>query len=388
MKIVIFEGTFKTTVFINRLLVSLSKENYVFVFGFNENQQKKLENIKYIGLGSNNSKFKFVLRSIQLRGLNIKKQLVLLFDLLLKRKENIVQLNVQLAIDKINPDIIHFQWTSMLKYLSDLTLPSKTKTIFSQRGYQINILPFLDNEHMGFLKKIYKKIDGFHSVSNDIKSTSRLIFNSPNKVDHVIYSGINKQKIISKTNNNFDNEIKIISVGRDHWKKGYRTAINAMIRLKSKNIRFHYTIIGISVNEELLYLIKEFDLSKNITFLSNVTQSKVYQMMYESDLFLLPSLSEGIANVCIEAMFCKLPVISSNCSGMPELITDYKTGFLVPTRDYLAIANKIEEILKMDSDLLKQIVDKAYEKVIFQHNEQCMSKNMINLYKKVLSFQK
>ena len=141
-------------------------------------------------------------------------------------------------------------------------------------------------------------------------------------------------------------------------------------------------------NEELLYLIKEFNLSKNITFISNISQSKVYQMMYNSDLFLLPSLSEGIANVCIEAMFCKLPVISTNCSGMPELITDYKTGFLVPTRDSLAIASKIEEILKIDSDLIKQIVDKAYEKVIFQHNEERMSKNMINLYREVLSLQK
>jgi colanic acid/amylovoran biosynthesis glycosyltransferase len=387
MKIVIFEGTFKTTVFINRLLVSLSKHNQVFVFGFNENQQKKLENIKYIGLGSNNSKLNFVLRSIQLRKMNLIKQLILFFNLLLKRKESIVKLNIQLAIDRIQPDIVHFQWTSMLKHLSDLTLPSKTKTIFSQRGYQINILPFLNNDHLYFLKKIFKKIDGFHSVSNDMKFTSKLIFNTSNKIDHVIYSGINRLNIFPKTNNNFDNEIKIISVGRNNWKKGYRTAINAMINLKSKNIRFHYTIIGVSANEELLYLIKEFNLSKNITFLSNVSQSKVYQIMYESDLFLLSSLSEGIANVCIEAMFCKLPVISTNCSGMPELITDYKTGFLVPTRDYLAISNKIEEILKIDSEIIKQIVNRAYEKVIFQHNEQNMSKNMINLYKKVLSFQ-
>ena len=388
MKIVIFEGTFKTTVFINRLLISLSKNNQVFVFGFNENQKKKLKNIKYIGLGSNNSKLKFVLRSIQLRKLNIIKQLILLFNLLLKRKKSILKLNVQIAIDRIKPDIVHFQWTSMLKYLSELTLPSKTKTIFSQRGYQINILPFLNNEHMSFLKKIYKKIDGFHSVSNDIKLTSNIIFNSSNKIDHVIYSGINKLNIFAKTNNNFNNEIKIISVGRDHWKKGYRTAINAMIKLKSKNVRFHYTIVGVEANEELLFLIKEFNLSKNITFISNISQSKVYQMMYNSDLFLLPSLSEGIANVCIEAMFCKLPVISTNCSGMSELITDYKTGFLVPTRDSLAIASKIEEILKIDSDLIKQIVDKAYEKVIFQHNEERMSKNMINLYREVLSLQK
>lgn len=388
MKIVIFEGTFKATVFINRLLVSLSKHNQVFVFGFNENQQKKLENIKYIGLGSNNSKLKFVLRSIQLRRLNIIKQLILLFNLLLKRKDSIVKLNIQIAIDKIHPDIIHFQWTSMLKYLSNLTLSSKTKTIFSQRGYQVNILPFLDKEHMAFLKNTYKKIDGFHSVSNDIKFTSNLIFNYPNKIDDVIYSGINKLNILPKANNNFIDEIKIISIGRDHWKKGYRTAVNAMINLKSKNIRFHYTIVGVTSNEELLYLIEEFNLNENITLISNISQSEVYQMMHESDLFLLPSLSEGIANVCIEAMFCKLPVISTNCSGMSELIIDYETGFLVPTRDHLAIANKIEEILNIDSILIKKIVNNAYEKVIFQHNEQSMSEKMINLYKKVLNTQK
>ena len=87
-----------------------------------------------------------------------------------------------------------------------------------------------------------------------------------------------------------------------------------------------------SKDEELLFLVSELGLQKRSTFSPRVTQEEVYNQMLEADLFILPSVEEGIANVCIEAMFCKLLVLSTNCGGMSELIEDGITGFLVPTK--------------------------------------------------------
>ena len=55
MKIIIFDGSFKTTTFINRLIEGLANEHEVFVLGFNENTKIKIAGVHYIGLGSNTS---------------------------------------------------------------------------------------------------------------------------------------------------------------------------------------------------------------------------------------------------------------------------------------------------------------------------------------------
>ena len=65
MKIIIFDGSFNPTTFINRLIKGLSINHEVFVFGFDENIQNKISGIKYIGLGTNNSRFFFLVRSFQ-----------------------------------------------------------------------------------------------------------------------------------------------------------------------------------------------------------------------------------------------------------------------------------------------------------------------------------
>ena len=72
IKIIIFDGTFKTTTFINRLALGLSESHDVYIIGFNENLTHKLQNVSYVSLGSNNSKFRFLKTSIGLIGFGIK----------------------------------------------------------------------------------------------------------------------------------------------------------------------------------------------------------------------------------------------------------------------------------------------------------------------------
>jgi colanic acid/amylovoran biosynthesis glycosyltransferase len=383
MKIVIFDGTFKTTTFINRLIKGLCLNHEVFVLGFNESVKSKITGVHYVGLGSNTSKLTFILRSVMLRGFNFIKQFKLVIQLLKGLKREISQDNFQLAIDAIQPDIIHFQWVSVLSYFKYLQLPTHTKTILSQRGFHINVRPFINIDNMLFLKDAFQKLDGFHSVSKAIQKKSNEIYASPLKIDHVVYSGFDIDSIRFKNTWNTNKKIQILSIGRDHWKKDYRSAILAMSILKEKKIPFHYTIVGVKNSEELLFLVNDLHLKDNISFLDSISQGKVYEKMLDSDLFLLPSVEEGIANACIEAMLSKLPVLSTDCGGMPELIEDNKTGFMVPTRSPEAIVDKIELFSKLKKGTISQLVNTAYEKVKIQHNIEKMVSDMISLYKKV-----
>jgi len=383
MKIVIFDGTFKTTTFINRLIERLANEHEVFVLGFNETIKSKIIGVHYVGLGPNTSKLIFIFRSAKLRAFNFIKQFKLFLQLLKGLKSEISQDNFQIAINKIQPDILHFQWVSLLVYLEFLKLPKHTKTILSQRGYHINVRPFINQDNKVFLNDIFSKLDGFHSVSKAIQNKSNEIYASPQKIDHVVYSGFDIDSFRFKKTWNTNKKKHILSIGRDHWIKDYRSAILAMSILKEKQISFHYTIVGVHNPEELLFLVNDMNLKDSITFLNSIPQEEVYQKMLESDLFLLPSVEEGIANVCVEAMLSKLPPLSTDCGGMSELIVDSETGFLVPTRNPKALADKISIFSKLQEIDILQLVNAAYIKATTQHTSKQMVDGMISLYKKV-----
>jgi len=385
MKIVIFDGTFKTTTFINRLIEGLANEHKVFVLGFNENTKIKIAGVHYIGLGSNTSIIKFIIRSLQLRGFNIVLQCKFFLQLFNKEKNAIRSENIQMAINTIQPEIIHFQWVSVLSYLKNLKLPKHTKTILSQRGYHINVRPFINQDNKVFLNEVFSKLDGFHSVSNAIQKKSNEIYTSPLKIDRVVYSGFDEDLFRFKNTWNTNKKLQILSIGRNHWIKDYRTAINAMAILKKRDIQFHYTIIGIEEDEELFFMVSDLGLVENVSFISPLSQDKVYDKMIASDLLLLPSIEEGIANVCIEAMFCKLPVISTNCGGMEELIIHKETGFIIPIRNEHAMANELIEFYRLSKSRIETIVQNARVKVENQHSIDKMVNGIEELYYSVIN---
>ena len=385
MKIVIFDGSFKTTTFINRLIEGLANEHKVFVLGFNENTKTKIAGVHYIGLGSNTSTITFIIRSLQLRGFNIVLQCKLFLQLFNREKNAIRNENIQMAINTIQPDILHFQWVSLLVYLEFLKLPKHTKTILSQRGYQINVRPFINQDNKVFLNEVFSKLDGFHSVSNAIQKKSNEIYTSPLKIDRVVYSGFDEDLFRFKNTWNTNKKLQILSIGRNHWIKDYRTAINAMAILKKRDIQFHYTIIGIEEDEELFFMVSDLGLVENVSFISPLSQYKVYDKMIASDLLLLPSIEEGIANVCIEAMFCKLPVISTNCGGMEELIIHKETGFIIPIRNEHAMANELIEFYRLSKSRIETIVQNARVKVENQHSIDKMVNGIEELYYSVIN---
>ena len=96
----------------------------------------------------------------------------------------------------------------------------------------------------------------------------------------------------------------------------------------------------------LEYQKNDLKLNDNVTFIDRVPYKKVLEMMQQAHIILLPSVEEGIANVILEGMMLKKIVLTTNCGGMEEVITDGINGFVVPTRDPRAIADKIIEISK------------------------------------------
>jgi len=385
MRIVIFDGSFKTTAFINRFIECLVRKGVeVFVLGFNEELKQPLKGVKYVALGSSASRWKFMWISLSC-GLRSKSLLKTLKSLISGDKSQLKGQNLKAALHDIQPDVVHIQWVSNIRLFEDLLKSQTYKFVLSQRGYQTNVRPFVNKANFEYLQTWLPRFSGFHSVSQAISKEGDKIYNSPNKIDLVVYTGLDISQFQFKSKVFEEHTLQIISVGRPHWIKGYDIALKTLALLKMKGLQFNYQIIGAEGNQELLFLRKELDLETEVEFLPKLPQQKVFDAMQTSSVFLLPSIEEGIANVAVEAMALGCPVISTNCGGMEELITHQKEGWIVPVYDEEAMAAQILEFSLLDLEYIKNIKHAARLKIEQQHTESKMIEDMIQLYSKILS---
>jgi colanic acid/amylovoran biosynthesis glycosyltransferase len=384
MRIVIFDGTFKTTAFINRLMEGLeSKDIEVFVLGFNEELKQPLKGVKYVALGSSASRWKFMWNSLTW-GLKSKLLLKTLKRLISGDKSQLKCQNLIAALQYIQPDVVHVQWVSHISLFEDLLKSQTYKFVLSQRGFQTNVRPFVDKANFEYLQIWLPQFSGFHSVSQAISKVGNKIYKSPNKIDHVVYTGLELSKFEFHSPVVKNKVLEIISVGRAHWIKGYDISIKAMAELKGQGFQFHYQIIGGENDQELLFLIDDLGLTSDVELLPQLPQRDVFELMSSADLFLLPSIDEGIANVAVEAMALGCPVISTNCGGMEELISHQKEGWIVPVYDSKAMAEHIIAFSQLDSEYIQSIKHAARLKVEQQHTEMKMVEGMMRLYDRVV----
>ena len=296
LKIVIFDGSFRTRPFINTVIKSLSSKHKVYVLGFDNKIDQPIKGVKYIDLGTQTHRINLIWRSTVLafqnllRSNGITEFFSVIKSILRLDSSGLKRQNFNSALKSIQPDIVHVQWISLLPYTETILEEKKYNVILSQLGYQLNVRPFVDNENKTYLAKWYPKISGFHSVSEAIKTNSKAIFSSDSKRDKVIYSGFNFNNFKELYNYKKSDQIKLISVGRPHWIKGYDYMLKACRELKNNDINFHYTIVGAAKNEELMYLIDDLELQSYVSITGTIPQKEVYEIMANSNLLVLPKL--------------------------------------------------------------------------------------------------
>lgn len=389
LKIIIFDGSYKTTPFINRLTKGLAVEHDVYVLGFNVELSHKLDRVHYVPLGNNQNKLRFVATTLYyaIQAASMKTFLTTLKKLVNGERQQLQEQNLRFSLKRIQPDIIHLQWPSVIPWFEETLRLQKIPVILSQRGSQNNVRLFVEEDNFTYLQQWYPKIIGFHSVSKAIAINGDRIWAAVDKLDKVVYTGVPFQLLPFSEEYTLGKHLQLLSVGRAHWIKGYDYALKTCKNLKEKNISFHYTIIGGASDEELQFLISDLGLKEYVSLIERSPQVEVFKYMAKASLLLMTSVEEGIPNVAVEAMALGLPVLSTNCGGVPELIVDGVEGWLVPIRDPEAMAEGVVAFSKLPLLKIEEVRRAARKKVELQHSEGGMVLGMEELYYEVLGRQ-
>lgn len=153
------------------------------------------------------------------------------------------------------------------------------------------------------------------------------------------------EKDKTKARFNLSNSDKIIgTVARIHKQKGHEYLLAAAKKIITKYPQVKFLIVGEGpLKEKMQKLSSCMGIEKNIIFTGFFRD--VPSIMSVFDIFVLPSLWEGLPITIIEAMAMKKPIIATNVSGNPELIEENVTGFLVSPRDVDSLAEAISKLL-------------------------------------------
>jgi glycosyltransferase involved in cell wall biosynthesis len=133
-------------------------------------------------------------------------------------------------------------------------------------------------------------------------------------------------------------------------RKGVHHLIRAFAKVAPKFPEVRLEIVGRNENpdyaKELSREVVRLGLDGRVSFVGEVSQVELAKRMRRACVFVLPSYSEGLPRVVFEAMATGVPVIATAVSGIPEVIQDKVTGFLVPPGDEEALAERLCWVLK------------------------------------------
>ena len=166
--------------------------------------------------------------------------------------------------------------------------------------------------------------------------------------------------------------------GLNIWGKTRELNTLQDVMRKLPNVTFY--LIGDGVyRDEIIPKLKKFE---NFVWMGNLEYPNEVKKFFSSiDVYLLLSGLEGLGQSIIEAMLMKKPVIASNIGGIPEIVKDGETGFLVNLGDSEQIVHLINDLLSKP-DLVKKITTKAEENVKMNYSWEFLAKKFLDILEK------
>lgn len=198
--------------------------------------------------------------------------------------------------------------------------------------------------HKLVVKHVYSRANKIVAISQGVKQDLIENFDIKSEKIEVIYNPIDMNRVNQLKKDPLDSQYKdifnnptVITAGRLSYQKGQWHLIRAFKKVVEKVPNAKLIILGTgNLNDNLKKLVEELGLAESVYFLG--FQDNPFKYIHRADVFILPSLFEGLGNVILEAMACETPVISTDCKSGPREI-------IAPSTDLNASAKQasIEE---------------------------------------------
>lgn len=250
--------------------------------------------------------------------------------------------------------LCHFGTTArQVQILRDIgAIHGKLATVF--HGYDMSV--FVRERGMGIYRGLLERGELALPISEHWKSLLLEMGADPGRVQ-VHRMGIDCTKFAFKERvmdaNNPEAKVRLVTIARLVEKKGVEYVIRAVAQLVERYPQIEYEIVGNGPLEaSLRALIQELGVEKNVRLLGWMEQEEIIKVLDRQHILVIPSVTaangdkEGLPVVIMEGMAMGLPVVSTYHSGIPELVVDGVTGYLVEERNVAQLVDRLEALVQ------------------------------------------
>lgn len=141
---------------------------------------------------------------------------------------------------------------------------------------------------------------------------------------------------------NYNNSLNVIFIGRLEPWKGIEVFLEVAKLIKKKRDDVNFSIVG---DGSLRNYVETTAHSLNGKIFGLVPHERIPNILSEASILVLPSYTEGLPTVCLEALAAEVPIVASNVGGISEVVLDGETGYLVPPANIQLFAEKVLRLL-------------------------------------------
>jgi len=291
---------------------------------------------------------------------------------------------------RLRPDILHTRNLAALEAQLPAWLAGVKRRVHGLHGWDVGAAGAVSNKHLKLYQLLDSLVQRYIPLSDELES---FLFDqvSVNPTKSIkICNGVDTQRFVPDTSSRRlmlpegflpNGALLIGTVGRLESVKNQLLLVDGFIELLTRDPALKQTIRLMLVGDgSMRELIEQRINEAGITELVCMTGSRndVSELMAALDVFVLPSKAEGVSNTILEAMATALPVIATDVGGNAQLVVDNETGFIIPSEEVSALADRLQQYVN-DKDLLKKHAqagrDRAEKSFSLEH--------MVNQYQTV-----
>lgn len=231
-------------------------------------------------------------------------------------------------------------------------------------------------------KRVKKVIVGSDDIKNDVVKYDWIRENKIEVINNCIdldkaSANVSRAQVRDELSLPYD-AVVLGTIGRLEEQKGHSFLIRALSRMSDSSNNFYLILIGEGKKkQELQALVDELSLQEKVLFLG--TRSDIGNLLAAMDIFIMPSLWEGLSLAMLTAMAAEIPVIATDVGGVRKVLGEDEYGLVIAPGEPDSIVTAIESVLNDKASSQQRVAD-AKRLVYEKYSDHAMVKKIEKLY--------
>jgi colanic acid/amylovoran biosynthesis glycosyltransferase len=299
-----------------------------------------------------------------------------------------------LPLARLRPDVVQFEWNPAAVDHLPLFDVWRCPVVTSCRGTDLTVYPHVPSlgHYAARLPEVMRRASAVHCVSESLKREAAGFGLDPGKA-WVIRPAVDHDVFRPRAGRGDNGILRVLTVGGLRWEKGYEYALQAIRELVDRGVPVQLDVIGdvpdarigwASERDRILHTVADLGLEKHVSLPGGATAAEVSRRLAGSEVLLHASVAEGIPNVVLEAMACGVPVVTTDCGGVREAVTDGVEGFVVAPRDPEKLAAALARLWR-DPELRRRMGEAGRTRVQGGFTLERQLQDFLEMYREVVA---